>query len=50
MNWAFMYPRGLAAKQYLDQISYNLDVLITHGPPLGSSLFNRYCTARGYVV
>jgi hypothetical protein len=35
LNWAFMYPRGSAAKQYWDQIPYNLDVLITHGPPFG---------------
>jgi predicted phosphohydrolase len=35
MNWAFMYRRGLAARQYWDQIPYNLDVLITHGPPFG---------------
>lgn len=35
MDWAFMYPRGSAARQYWDQIPYNLDVLITHGPPLG---------------
>ena len=34
LNWAFMYPRG-KAKQYWDQIPYNLDVLITHGPPHG---------------
>jgi 3',5'-cyclic AMP phosphodiesterase CpdA len=35
LNWAFMYPRGSAAKRYWDQIPYNLDVLITHGPPFG---------------
>ncbi len=35
LNWAFMYPRGPAAKQYWDQIPYNLDVLVTHGPPFG---------------
>lgn len=35
LNWAFMYPRGSAAKQYWDQIPDNLDVLITHGPPFG---------------
>ena len=34
LNWAFMYPRGSAAKRYWDQIPYGLDVLITHGPPL----------------
>jgi hypothetical protein len=34
MNWAFMYPRGAAAR-YWDQIPYGLDVLITHGPPFG---------------
>ncbi len=35
LNWAFMYPRGPVAKQYWDQIPYNLDVLVTHGPPFG---------------
>ena len=35
LNWAFMYPRGSAVRRYWDQIPYNLDVLITHGPPLG---------------
>jgi Icc-related predicted phosphoesterase len=34
MNWAFMYPRG-AGTRYWDQIPYDLDVLITHGPPFG---------------
>jgi Icc-related predicted phosphoesterase len=35
LNWAFMYPRGRAAKRYWDQIPLGLDVLITHGPPRG---------------
>jgi Icc-related predicted phosphoesterase len=35
MNWAFMYPPGLAARKYWDQIPLGLDVLITHGPPFG---------------
>lgn len=35
LNWAFMYPRGAAAKRYWDQIPADLDVLITHGPPFG---------------
>ena len=35
LNWAFMYPRGAPARQYWDQIPYDLDVLITHGPPFG---------------
>ena len=35
LNWAFMFPRGLAANQYWDQIPAGLDVLITHGPPYG---------------
>jgi predicted phosphohydrolase len=34
MNWAFTYPRG-AGTRYWDQIPYDLDVLITHGPPFG---------------
>jgi predicted phosphodiesterase len=35
LNWAFMYPRGAAAREYWDQIPDGLDVLITHGPPFG---------------
>jgi Icc-related predicted phosphoesterase len=35
LNWAFMYPRGETARKYWDQIPEGLDVLITHGPPLG---------------
>ena len=35
LNWAFMYRRGAEARQYWDQIPGNLQVLITHGPPLG---------------
>ncbi len=34
LNWAFMYQRGSGA-QYWNLIPDNLDVLITHGPPLG---------------
>jgi hypothetical protein len=34
-DWAFMYPRGTAAIRYWDSIPEHLDVLITHGPPLG---------------
>ena len=30
-----MYPRGTAATRYRDSIPEHLDVLITHGPPLG---------------
>jgi Icc-related predicted phosphoesterase len=35
LSWAFMYPRGAAAREYWDQIPDGLDVLITHGPPFG---------------
>jgi Icc-related predicted phosphoesterase len=35
LNWAFMYPRGSAARRYWDEVPYKLDVLITHGPPFG---------------
>lgn len=35
LNWAFMYPRGAAARKYWDQIPEGLHVLITHGPPFG---------------
>src|SRR6202034_1412719 len=35
LNWAFMYPRGSAARRYWDQMPYNLDVLITHDTRLG---------------
>lgn len=34
LDWAFMYPRGSGA-QYWDLIPEDLDVLITHGPPMG---------------
>jgi Icc-related predicted phosphoesterase len=34
-DWAFMYSRGTAAAKYWKQIPDRLDVLITHGPPLG---------------
>ena len=34
MNWAFMYHRGSGAGHW-ELIPDNLDVLITHGPPLG---------------
>lgn len=34
MDWAFMYQRGTGAK-YWEMIPGDLDVLITHGPPLG---------------
>lgn len=34
MNWAFMYQSGSGAK-YWEMIPGDLDVLITHGPPLG---------------
>jgi Icc-related predicted phosphoesterase len=33
LNWAFMYQRGSGAR-YWNLIPDNLDVLITHGPPL----------------
>ena len=35
LRWAFMYPRGRAARQLWNQIPEGLDVLITHGPPFG---------------
>lgn len=35
LNWAFMYARGLEARQHWNQIPSNLDVLITHGPLFG---------------
>lgn len=34
-NWAFNVPRGDKIKEKWDNIPYNLDILITHGPPLG---------------
>lgn len=33
-NWYFMKDRGKIAK-YWDDVPYNVDVLITHGPPKG---------------
>ena len=35
LHWAFMYSRGTSTQRYWNLIPYNLDVLITHGPPLG---------------
>lgn len=34
-NWAFMLPPGPEMKAKWDLIPENLDLLITHGPPLG---------------
>ncbi len=34
-NWHFMLPRGEALKKKWDLIPYDLDILITHGPPMG---------------
>ena len=36
-NWAFMYKRGADAKEIWDRIPNDVNVLITHGPPLTSS-------------
>lgn len=33
--WHFMLPRGRKLKEKWDQIPYNTDILVTHGPPLG---------------
>ena len=35
LNWAFMYPRSPAAWKYWDQIPQGVEVLVTHGPPMG---------------
>lgn len=43
MNWFFMLPRGsdeLRAKW--DQIPEGLDVLLTHGPPVGKLDYSKY--------
>lgn len=34
-GWAFNVERGLAIRQFWDQIPANTDVLVTHGPPWG---------------
>jgi predicted phosphohydrolase len=34
-NWAFNVERGEAIRKYWDKIPYDLDILITHGPPRG---------------
>jgi len=34
-NWSFMSARGEHIKRYWDNIPNDVDVLITHGPPLG---------------
>lgn len=35
MDWAFNVHRGSPIRKYWDKIPAGLDVLITHGPPLG---------------
>lgn len=35
MNWAFNLPRGEPLRQKWAQIPRGIDVLVTHGPPLG---------------
>lgn len=34
-NWAFNRYRGLDIKKYWDNIPEDLDILLTHGPPMG---------------
>lgn len=34
-NWSFMLPRGYEMKKIWDNIPEGIDVLITHGPPMG---------------
>lgn len=34
-NWAFNYKRGEEIARIWSRIPYNIDVLITHGPPFG---------------
>jgi Icc-related predicted phosphoesterase len=35
MDWAFNVERGEAIRKYWDMIPNNVDVLVTHGPPMG---------------
>ena len=35
-DWAFHVERGAASRKYWDKIPVDTDVLITHGPPLGT--------------
>ena len=35
LRWAFIYPRGMSAERYWNQVPVGIDVLMTHGPPLG---------------
>jgi Icc-related predicted phosphoesterase len=35
MDWAFMVPRGEAIRNVWDEIPSGLDILVTHGPPMG---------------
>lgn len=35
MDWAFNVDRGPAIRKYWDRIPNNVDVLVTHGPPMG---------------
>ena len=36
MDWAFNLPRGRALREKWDRIPDGLDVLVTHGPPMGT--------------
>jgi Icc-related predicted phosphoesterase len=35
MDWAFNVDRGEAIRKYWDMIPNNVDILVTHGPPMG---------------
>lgn len=35
MSWAFNLPRGTMLREKWNQIPFDTDILVTHGPPLG---------------
>lgn len=41
-NWAFNLPRGLALKEKWKAIPDGIDILVTHGPPMGVLDWSRY--------
>ena len=45
-KWAFMLPRGEVLKEKWGQIPVGIDILITHGPPLGKMCYQTFSSLR----